>query len=639
MGKYTDQQLQEMQKTNPMQYFYYSQEDAFNNIGIDLDSDNWELPIYHQAGPQGTRDKYAYFYAIANSQVGATVLDPSGNLVNISNTKIKTVAQDPGKQPEFNGTKPGPAPREPSRWLRILNTITFGRYGAKALAQYAQAVEKHQKQAEKYNREREKFERTTLADYKERVEARENYRANLKRIGKNLDAVDAALADHAEATKRLKAINSEKFSVRSIVEHRAHGRERLDFLMGRRLDARKNEKAKQDAIEDKILSSYVFDPKSGEKALMDIKLPECKAFSNHEIALLGLAAFSTEKNLVETPVHPIPGTNIEDKRTQAEKDRDLSKWYIRGEALFTRQRREISHAIPWVNNARADLAEALESYNKGQKSPLAAILVEGLRRCTQHVMFQDSVRDSNTLADYAVYAGEMLDIVDRDEELRVNMFGNGFTKKDYRAACICRNIGQVWDRGIDAMATLADNHELTADQKADAIVDIIGLRVTQSMLFTHGVEIANSDQYVSKINASVAQANQVQQQMSKIANCAADRKKPEYLELYSKFLEYNGVATQLQSGSLHNKLGLSIDFGDKIDGMYGDNGRPEELRNLIKSKIDVKKLAALSNDELLMELTSKNSKKYVEEVLPQKQTQPTMKQPAPSKQAGKVLGT
>lgn len=72
--------------------------------------------------------------------------------------------------------------------------------------------------------------------------------------------------------------------------------------------------------------------------------------------------------------------------------------------------------------------------------------------------------------------------------------------------------------------------------------------------------------------------------------------------------------------------------------MYGDNGRPEELRNLIKSKIDVNKLATLSNDDILMELTPQNSKKYVEKVFPQKQKQSTMNQPAPSKQAGKVLG-
>ena len=642
MGKYNDQQLQEMQKTDPMKYFYYSNEDTFNKLGIDLDSDNWELPLYHQAGPQGTRDKYTYFHDIVTAPGGATVFDPARGIVNVVNAKTKTVADEPGKKPEFKGVAPDPAPPAPSRWLKFLNIITFGLYGAAVLAQYAQAVEEHQKQTEKYNKDLEKFENTTLPKYEERVKAREDYRSNLQKMGKNLDEVDAAIAEHAEIANRMEPINSKKSEIRRAVKLRAHGRDRLDFLMGHRLDAKKNEQVKQDAIEDGILLSRVFAPeapKVAEEVLMDIKLPECKDFSNHEIALLGLAAFSTEKNLVETPAHPIPGRgDVEDKRTQAEKNEDYSMWYIRGEALFTRQRREISHSIPWVNNARADLASALKSYNAGQKSPLASILTEGLRMCTHHVMFQESVLDSNTLADYATYAGELLDIVDRNEALRLSMYGNGFTKQDYRDACICRNIGKVWDRGIDAMANLADNPKLTAEQKTDAIVDIIGLRVTQSMIYKHALEISNSEQYTTKISNSLAQVAQTQKEISKMLHSPADKKTPEYIALNSKLKAYSGVAAQLQSGAMHNKFGLSIDFGDKIDGMYGDNGRPEELRNLIKSKIDVNKLATLSNDDILMELTPQNSKKYVEKVFPQKQKQSTMNQPAPSKQAGKVLG-
>ena len=74
MGKYNNQQLQEMKKNEPKKYLYYSHEDDFNAIGIDIDSDDWELPIYHQAGPQGTRDKYTYFYDIVTSPHGATVM-------------------------------------------------------------------------------------------------------------------------------------------------------------------------------------------------------------------------------------------------------------------------------------------------------------------------------------------------------------------------------------------------------------------------------------------------------------------------------------------------------------------------------------------------------------------------------------
>ncbi len=638
MGKYNDQQLQEMQKTDPMKYFYYSNEDIFNSIGIDLDSDNWELPIHHQAGPQGARDKYTYFHDIVNAPGGATVFDPASGIVNIKGKKTTTVADKPGKKPEFQGKVPDPAPRAPSGWLRFLHIITFGIYGSKALAQYARDSEEHQKQMEQYNKEFKKHE-TTLAEYEKRVKAVEDYRENLRKMGKDLDEVDAAIDEHAEIANRLKPINSRKSAIRDIIKSRAHGKDRLDFLMGNRLDAQENEKAKQDAIKDDILHSDVFTAKGEDTFLMDIKLPECQDFSNHEIALLGLASFSTEKNLVETPAHPIPGAgNREDNRTQAEKDRNFGQWYIKGEALFTRQKREISHSIPWVNNARADLAEALENYNKGDKSQLASMLTDGLRMCTHHVMFQESVLDSNTLADYATYAGEMLDIVDRNEGLRASMYANGFTQQDYRDAAICRNIGKMWERGIDAMASLADNPGLTAEQKADAVVDIIGLRVTQSMIYTHAKEISDSEQYNAKVMDSLAQGREIQKKMSKMFHSEDDRNKPEYIALKEELIAYNSVAATLQSGATHNRFGLSIDFGKKIDGMYGDSTRPEELRNLIRSKIDVNTLATLSNDNILMELTPEKARKHVEKIFQQQEASPTMKQHAPSVQAGMGLG-
>lgn len=629
MGKYNDQQLQEMKDTAPAKYFYYSHEDDFNKIGIDIDSDNWELPIYHQAGPQGERDKYTYFQAIVTAPGGATVVNPRGCIVNISGANIKTVSEKPGEKPEFKLKEPGPAPREPSRWLRFLNTITFGFYGAAALEQYDQALEEYEEKTETYNRELDRYNRR-FSEYEKRAKAAEDHRANLEKMGKDLDKVDAAIAEHAEIAKRLVPLNSSKFDVRSIVEHRAHGRERFDFLMGRRLDAEKNERAKQDAINDKILPESVFDSKIGKDVLMDIKLPECKNFSDHQIALLGFAAFSTNENMIGTPTHPIPGQDIvKDTRTEEEKDQALGTWYIKSEALFTRQHREISHAIPWVNNARATLAKALESYNNGRKGQLAGILFEGLRKCTQQVMFHDSVLDSNTLADYATYAGEMLDIIDHDEELRLNMVGYGCTQKDFHNASICRNIGKVWDRGIDAMEQLVDNPDLKVEQKIDAIVDIIGLRITQSMIFAHSKEISGSELYKKILDDSYAQAEAVRQEMDKMLHSDADRKKPEYIALDSKRKAYTAVSTQLQSGSMHNKFGLSIDFGKNIDGMYSGNGMPEELRKLIRSKVgaDIEKLAALSNDDILMELTPEKSRQYVAKTLAKNEVREMENQP------------
>ena len=632
MGKYSQEQLEAMKVDEPEKYFYYSREDEYRELGIDLDRDDWDTPIYHRAREQDGRDKFKYFYDMACSASGATLITPDRRIVNITQDGIYEFARDFDFPPIFKGEEPNDPPEPLGFWFWAAHYLSFGFYGKDRANQYRNERDTHNAQVKRYNDEMAEFNETQLGPFQIRAQKLEDLRNSLRDIGKDPDACeayverihDARTAAQRQAEEELKFL---RHNAEFATTQRTLGVNRLEYLLGTRSDPAKNAQTRQEIIENRTFRKYVFGmeddfPPDPNNVLMDIELPKCNAFSEHEIALIGFGAICSNKIIDEAYCHPIPGRDaIEDKRSEGEKIGEHSSWYNYTEALFTRKQRDITSSVPWVNNARSALAKALEKYNAGDKSDVAGMLAAGIKRCSNHLMFQLSVSDTHTLADYAIYTRQMLDMLKRDEDLRNKAFAAGLTDQDMKNAAITANIGIVWDRGIDAMSELINNHDMTAEQKTDAVVDIIGLRITQSMLKAHGDEIESSKAYKDLYSKTVNDIGRLGAELSQYPEEEKANKPDEYQALAKELAAANQMVSVLQCSDMFGVIGLDISFGNNIEGMFYGQNRPEELRNVIRTKLKPEELGALPSEKILLEMAPKNAKKYVDAFFPKQEPQ------------------
>ena len=612
MGKYTAEELEKMKQDEPMRYFYYSHEDEYKAVGVDFDNEKWALPFHHSAGKQNGRDNFEYFRDMVCSEGGATVIAPDGRLVNISENGITELAPKMGRVPVFKFKHPVEAPAPLGRWFKFLNKITGGLYGRSRLRAYENQLNQHNTEERELMAAKAEFEQTELAEYRKQSIKFEDHRMNLKHMGKDLkectDVTNEVRKHLADEKERKVLYDKQAFDVSDTLKEREHGRARFDYLAGPRRGDEKEEQAKRWIKED-----GTFAPSEGEEKLeiMDIALPECKAFSDHQIALLGLGTMCDPDFAERLHRHPIPGGPENNQKLNEYQKNDIrAMWYNHTESLFTRKKRETCRAIPWVNNARADVADALTKYNNGDKSAVAKMLKDGIHQCSKMLIKQESVIDSNTCPDYAFYAGEMLDMLTRDEELLAEAKKLGFTEHDYKDGIICANVSKVWDRGLEAQERLVNNPEMSAEEKQNAIVDIIGMRITQSLLHNQAMEVANSQDYLNAFNAAYESSEKLQKAEKKL-----DKNAPDYREQKAQIMDAigqcNGKMAQMQMGFMLDAYGIEIPFTDAINGIYGGKGKPDELRDTIRKKIDIEKLSERSCDKLLVDLLASKSQDYV----------------------------
>ncbi len=613
MGKYTAEELENLKQSDPMRYFYYSHEDEYKEIGVDFDNERWETPFHHNAGKQNGRDSFTYFHDMVCSDGGATVIAPDGRLINISENKgITELSPKAGRVPVFKFKHPVEAPAPLGRWFRFLNRITGGLYGRSRLREYENRLNEHNIQERELEAAKARFETTELAEYRKRALKFEDHRMNLKHMGKDLkectDVTDEIRKHLADEKERKILFDKQAFNVSDTLEQREHGRARLDYLAGPRRGDIKEEQAKRWIKED-----GTFADSNGNKELeiMDIALPECKAFSDHQIALLGLGAMCDPDFAERLHRHPIPGgPENNEKLTETQKNEIRGIWYNNTESLFTRKRREICTAVPWVNNARAEVADALAKYNSGDKSAVAKMLKDGLHQCSRMLIKQESVTDSNTLADYSFYAGEMLDMLNSDKELLAEAEKIGFTERDYKDGIICANVGTAWDRGLEAQKKLINNPEMSAEEKQNAIVDVIGMRITQSLLHNQAMEVVKSEGYTSAFNGALETLGELQKSEGKL-----DKHDPDYRKQKERIMgsidDCNNRLAQMQMGYMLDAYGIATSFTDTMNAIYAGKGKPDELRDTIRKKIDVEKLGERSCDKLLVDLLANKSQDYV----------------------------
>ena len=637
MKTFNDAQLEKMRTEEPDRYFYYSHEEQYKELGINLDNKNWELPLYHYAGKRNGKNKFQYFREIVDSPTGATILAHDGRLVNVTHDcKIEELCKPVGREPVFQHDEPLPAPAPLGFWFNVLHFITRGRYGANRYAQYQLELNEHNSQVQKLEEDRREWEQKVYNPYQRRVQMVAEYRNGLTQLDKKPEEAKAYMAEDKKRYNKEKKLADDlalqKSHVNTAVHLRERGIARLDYLMGPHRGTEREALTKKQLLEDEhTLRSYCFDgigtsENNETERIMDIEYPQCQTFSDHEIALLGFADMCSTKFINKTHSHPIPGSaEVPDNRSDFQKFVDQGSWYNITESLFTRQQRDSTAGVPWLNNARADVATALEKYNNGDMTAVAEMLKNGMRWCSHHVMYQTSTTDTNTLADYALYAGEMLDMVNRNPTLRKAVLSAGATLQDLRDAEICGNIGKVWDSGINAMADLKNNPNMSPDQKADAIVHIIGLRMTQDLLFKNSDTIKNSSEYDAAFNTALSEYQKADADRMNMS--AEDRKDPQKTEaVATRVTLANNKLALFSYGFLFDQLGIQLSFGKVIEEVYsGDNG-PKNMHDTIRSQLDLVTLSQRSNDEILTEMLPQNAAQYIKKVVSKDSLQP--QQPA-----------
>ncbi len=616
MKTYTDAQLDLMKNADPDRYFYYSREEMFRRVGINLENEDWDLPLVYDYSSDQMDGKFARFVKIMNSKNGVTLVNHSGDLIRIKAPEFKeeilALSDDNAKKIGSKDLKP--EPKGLGIGFYILLVLSFGFYGNERLKTYKDEMREYKAAKADFIKREE-----------ERKEAFKGYEATLELMGKSPSNVKNYMRDDKirlnEEEINNKKLNGFVTSIETLFERRAIGYANLDYVMGQK--AENAEKVKEILLKNHYLGKNAFErsnvPGERENYLLHVDFPKDTKFSEHEIALFGLAAtccFDVQK---ASNQYPVPGEKAVMDDAEAEKITVLmgATWYNFTEAIFNRQERNAAAAVPLFNHAKLAVCEALNKSKDGDYSELGEIIKNGLRYCTREVMGTSAVRDVSTWVDYCVYAKEMLAMADRNSELKNAIIDSGFTEQDIRDAIICSNIGDVYERGLNAFNTLSNNSGLTSEEKANAAAEIVELRVIQQMLINHDKEL-HGDEYTNTQMALVVKQGELMKAKKK-AEEEHGTDSEEYKKCDRECNEVGFELGNLPHGFMAEHFNLKINFGEILERTFGSVGSVDRFHDYVKGCVDFEKFKSMDTRNIITELISDNVKSYVSQVYPQKE--------------------
>ncbi len=621
MKTYTDAQLNEMKDNEPYRYFYYSHEEVFRKAGINLENEKWELPLLYENAGDLPDEKFARFYKIMNSENGVTMVSHGGDLVRIKAPEFKEeiLANADYNKVAFMHEKPKPEPEGLGIGFYILRIISLGFYGGKRLKAHNAAVREHEESVHEYE--------TAKADYEKKEKERQGKFAEhyekLKRMGKSKDDVKAYMkedkkkldAEDAEISKYNKALSEAELAR----ELRVVARNNLDFMMGQKTE--NAEEVKDYIIRKNYLSESAFvksdDPEFQKNYLLNVDYPKDTGFSEHEIALFGFAAtccFDVQK---ASKQYPVPGGKavMDDEAANKAVIVNGPEWYNFTESVFNRQVRNASAAAPLFNHAKLAACDALNKYKEGDCSKLGELLVNGLRYCSHFIMSVNSIKDDSTWVDDCVYAKEMLALANKDERIKESMVKAGFTDQDFKDANICSNIGDVYERGLNATYSLMTNPDLTPEEKVNAAAEIVELRAVQQMLIQHDSEVHNGPEYTGKIKSLEAELNQCLKDEKKARKEFGDNS-PQAKKFREDYSMITANMANMPFGFLSDRIGYKLDYGEMLTGIFGNAGNVDKFHEHVMNNVDLSKFKTMDGKDIIKKLLPGNANSYVSQICP-----------------------
>ena len=621
MKTYTDEQLEIMKKEEPDRYFYYSHENVFRNAGINLENENWEMPLFYENVGDLPDEKFARFRKIMSSENGVTMVSHGSDLVRIKAPEFKEeiLANAGYKNVVFRHEKPKHEPESLGIGFYILRVISLGFYGGKRLKAYNEAMREHEESVREYNNAKAEYDKKE----KERQGKFDEHYEKLKRMGKSKENVEDYMAEDKKkldaAEEEISKYNKALSDVEIALRFRVVGRNNLDFLMGQKTE--NAEEVKNHIIRKNYLNESAFiksdNPELEKNYFINVDYPKNTGFSEHEIALLGFAAtccFDVQK---ASKQYPVPGGKavMDDEAAKRAVIVDGAEWYNFTESIFNRQERNATAAAPLFNHAKLAACDALNKYQEGDCSKLGELLVNGLRNCSHFLMSVSSIKDGSAWVDYCVYAKEMLALANKDERIKESMVKSGFTDQDFKDANVCSNIGDVYEKGLNATYSLMTNPDLTPEEKVNAAAEIVELRTVQQMLIQHDGEVHKGPEYTGKMNAFEAELNK----------CLKDEKRAskefgENSPQAMKYREDQGVITaqmaNMPFGFLSDRLGYKLDYGETLTGIFGNAGNADKFHEHVMKNVDLDKFKTMDGKDIIKKLLPGNANSYILQIYP-----------------------
>ncbi len=623
MRTYTDKELEAMKLTEPEKYFFYYNEDEFRRLGIDLNKDNWDLPlVYDETAIDPKADRFKSFYEMMHSENGVRIITPKNDIMCLK----------AGKEPElithmttevFKGeikAEPKP-PKGLGFWFYFLRFVTFGGYGDDKLKAYRSKQEEYDKAKATYDR----HERSRLDKIKfdtKAVEMTKEYTDALTKMGKSIEDIKLYMEDIRKDLLKDKDITDKLSDINDMVIKRTKGHQRLDFLMGPRNGTEAEEKVKQEIIEESYLGEESFrkdkNSENNSKFLIDVNYPADTEFSDHEIALMAFAAtcgLDVYKNAIKKPVIGGPD-KMSDEAARQDAKNNIGLWYNWTEALFCRKKRNCAGAVPLLNHAKTDTCKALEALKNDDYSKLGEIIKNGLLYTSNFAMSTDTFADNSTWVDYCLYAKEMLSMLDKNPKLKEAVVNAGFTEENFKNAKITANLGELYDKGIDALHKLGSERGLTEEQKKHAIADVIGMRLSQRLLETDSKRF---ETLYGKQQAAVG----IEMMNVHDKNSAKDAKEKnpgQYEANSALYKELSGIYNNIGLGYAWPIYNIETKFGECIGTLYDGDNRVQEIHNEILDRVNMDDISKMENHQIIREMLPGNAIKYVKQVYPKDNT-------------------
>ena len=152
---------------------------------------------------------------------------------------------------------------------------------------------------------------------------------------------------------------------------------------------------------------------------------------------------------------------------------------------------------------RTRAKEALEEYQQGKKEKLADILVGTAQYMKDSVRSQEYLSGNVTLAD-AKLANELMDLLDKDEELSALCGKKGLTDDDVEICVGADYLRELEDAKLDAEEKLfkaaAKNQDLDAAEKKKCLHDIFKYRTADAMIHRE-MKDANSPELMKELHS------------------------------------------------------------------------------------------------------------------------------------------
>lgn len=635
MGRYTNIELEEMKKTEPERAFYFSHEDEFMQMGIDLTLDGWDSVLQTSMVPSPDENRYAFFMRSLRDG-GITVLDDKNNLrkLQYDDTKkdplVVTELKDSNEKiRSYTGDRPQ-EPKRPERphlgfGTRLLQLITIGIYRPKALKEYDNNMQKfgkdlksYEKAMENYKEAEEAFRNEEEKRCRAKTYALKEYEKTLDERGKTQEMRNdyrKALEAHAEEYGKIKG---EKESLETLFRKRDLGRERLDLVFGPNMTS-----DNANEMIDRCDKASVID-KESLKAIKTFDMPEKCPFNEHEIALLGYCATCNSAVNVKAAMQPDPNKPpVKNEMSENEKIHKDGLWYNFIDGIITRIPREAANAVPLINYAKTDAMNAIEKYMNGDSKDLGKIICDGIRRSVAQTVMPEFIKDDSSFPDYGHICGELLQLMDKNKKLYDAAIEAGLTQEYIKAAKVSANIAKVCDKGLTAQHDLTSMKDLTYEQKLSATADVAAMRLTQKMMAKRHSDITASPEYQKRFEevgmASVAAQNELKQ-ANKARKKAEEEKAPNLAELENtcKLKKdahkwANAALYTLSMGYVLEKFGVNIMPDQQMQTLSLDNS-PQGLHDMYVKNDTFQKLAKQPSSQLFQEMAQTNADKYLKAV-------------------------